>query len=72
MNLDLIIDKIKKTSGSFYDKVKNAIEDDVVPINDIHYFQDKLGFSAKSDKTIVPLIVEVPHKGITVNYGNGK
>lgn len=72
MNIDQIVEKIKNASGSFYDKVRNAIEDDVAPIEDIRYIQNNLGFSAKSDKTIVPLIVEVPHKGIIVNYGKSE
>ena len=61
LDIDSIVNIIKSTEGSFYNKVKNAIKGDLIPTNDIRYIINKIGFSAKSDNTIVPIIVEITH-----------
>lgn len=56
-----IVKKIKNASGSFQDKVKSAVSG-LVPKFDITNKSNAISFSARSEKTVVPVIVEIPHK----------
>lgn len=70
LDINKIINDITRTKGTFYEKIRTVIGNDLVPVSDIQYDKDHLGFSAKSDKTLVPLIVEIPHDGIPVKQGS--
>ena len=62
LDFSTIVVNIKSANGSFYDKVKYAIADKMVPTKDIRYVLNNIGFSAKTEKTVVPVIVEISHK----------
>ena len=62
LDIDGIIREIKLTKGTFYDKVKHAIADRMVPTKDIKYVVNNIGFSARTEKIVVPLFVEISHK----------
>ena len=62
LNIADVINKIKLGNGSFYDKVKNAVSGKMASPNDIRYVMNSIGFSAKTNKTVVPIIVEIGHK----------
>ena len=61
--VDDIVRKIKTQSGSFFDKVTKALSDKIVPAKTIKYNTSTIKFSVKNtNKTIVPIIVEINHK----------
>ena len=62
LDINTIIRRIENAGGSFYDKVRTAVGDKLVPATDIRYIMNRIGFSAKTDRTVVPIIVEVKHK----------
>lgn len=62
LDIDGIIEEIKLANGNFYNKVKHAIADRMVLAKDVRYVLNNIGFSARTDKTIVPVIVEISHK----------
>lgn len=62
LDINAITDKIFETEGSFYDKVKAAISEEMAPSEDISYEKNTIKFSAKTAKTLVPVIVELSHK----------
>lgn len=62
LDINAIVDKIEVTEGSFYDKLKAAISEEMAPSEDITYDKNAIKFSAKTEKTLVPLIVELSHK----------
>ena len=62
LDINGIVEKIKSANGGFYDKLKYAIADKMVPAKDLRYVLNNIGFSAKTDKTVVPIIVEISHK----------
>lgn len=62
LDINQLILKLRAAPGSFYTKVKIALGDRMVPIDDILFDENQVGFRAHSDKNIVPLIVEISHK----------
>lgn len=61
--------QIQKAEGSFYQKLKTVLGESIVSQEDIRYIRNYIGFSAKTDRPIVPLVVEITHKEIDViNY----
>lgn len=68
LNINNIVKQIEQVNGSFYQKLSTVLGDKIVHPQDIRYIQNYLGFSAKSDHTIVPLVVEISHKDIGVQY----
>ena len=63
-NLDIntIIHQIKNGSGSFYDELTSTITGKTASRNDIQYLLNDIGFHAVTEKTIVPIFVEMKHK----------
>lgn len=62
LDINGIIDRIRSANGTFYNKVKSAVGSKIAPPKDIRYVLNNIGFSAKTDKTVVPIIVEISHK----------
>lgn len=62
LDIDNIIRQVENASGSFYDKIKYALGDKIVPQSDLRYIMNEIGFSAKTDRSVVPLIVEINHQ----------
>lgn len=62
LNIDSIIGQVKSNDGTFYQKVVRVVGDKLAPMKDVSYVQDKIRFSAKTDKKVVPLFVEWKHK----------
>ena len=61
--VDDIVTKIKAKSGSFINKVNKVLSDKIVPAKTIHYGTSSIDFNVKNtNKTIVPIIVEIDHK----------
>ena len=73
LDFDGILDKVKMHKGSFceeslrfigrhaFEKVRFALGDRMVSKKDIRFVMNKIEFSAKSDKSIVPVIIEAKH-----------
>ena len=58
-----IVKKVKEASGNFYDKIKFALSDDMIPTKETNYSQNVIRFDVKgAKKTVVPVIVEIEHK----------
>ncbi|MBQ6769465.1 MAG: hypothetical protein IJP44_00645 [Bacteroidales bacterium] len=54
--------KMEAASGSFHDRVKTALGDKMVPKDDVRFVMNRIEFSARSEKTVVPVIIEAKHK----------
>ena len=67
LDINKILEQLKSAQGSFYNKLKTVLGDKMVPLDDVRYVQNSMGFSAKSDKPVVPLVIEITHKDIVVN-----
>lgn len=67
LDINSIVKKIEQANGSFYQKLNMVLGAKIVPIEDVRYIQNYMGFSAMSNQTIVPLVVEIQHKDISVN-----
>ena len=62
LDINSVISKIRYSSGSFYDKLKTALGDKLVPNSDIVFSTSGISFSAQSDKKVVAIIAEITHK----------
>lgn len=62
LNINDIVARIKSGTGSFQDRVKAVLGDKLATANDIRYVMNAISFSAKTEKTVVPVIVELTHK----------
>ncbi len=67
-----IANRIHTSDGSFYQKLRKVLGDSLAPQEDIRYIRNYIGFSAKTNQPIVPLVVEITHKGIDVKYNSDK
>lgn len=68
LNINNIVDEISRANGTFYDKLKTVLGNKLVTKEDIRYIQNDIGFSAKTDFPVVPLVVEISHQDIKVDY----
>ncbi|MBQ7423263.1 MAG: DUF4384 domain-containing protein [Prevotella sp.] len=68
LNINNLVTEIGRASGTFYDKLKIVLGNKLASKADIRYIQNNIGFSAKTDSPIVPLVVEISHKDIAVDY----
>jgi len=60
--IDEIKEKIRAGRGDFTQKTKNAVGEDLVPIDEINLDRQNIKFSAKTRKPVVAIVVEIPHK----------
>ena len=68
LNINNLVDEISRANGTFYDKLKTVLGDKLAPKDDIRYIQNDIGFSAKTDYPVVPLVAEISHRDIKVDY----
>lgn len=68
LNINNLVDEISRANGTFYDKLKMVLGDKLAPKDDIRYIQNDIGFSAKTNSPVVPLVVEISHQDIKVDY----
>ena len=68
LDINTIAQQIERASGTFYQKLKAVLGDKMASPQDVRYIQNYMGFSAKTNKSIVPLVVEISHKDISVRY----
>jgi len=62
LDINTIRQRVARTHGTFSEKVKKALGNQLVEAHNIKYAPSKIGFSAVSHgKTVVPLIVETKH-----------
>ncbi len=57
-----ILVKMEEAKGSFYDKVVTGLEGLSCEKDDVRYVMNTIGFSARTDRTITPVFVEIKHK----------
>lgn len=57
-----IVNRIKAAPGTFQQKLRSVLPGELVPAADVSYSMDKVTFSAKTDATVVPLLIEVSHQ----------
>lgn len=63
LDINDIINKIRLYNGNFIEKVESAVgKEKIASTNRIKYELNNIGFSAKTEKTVVPIIVEIGHK----------
>ncbi len=66
LDIDILIDKIKVTEGSIYKKLKTVLGNLLVAQGDVVYDRNKVAFSSGSGAVVVPMVVEISHRGISV------
>lgn len=57
-----IMQRMKTAQGSFYDRVQAALGDKMVPQKDIRFVENKVEFSARSEKSVVAVFIEAKHR----------
>lgn len=62
LDINGIIGRIRSAGGTFHNKVKQAVAGLIAPESDIRCTLNNIGFSARTEKTVVPVIVEITHK----------
>lgn len=62
LDIKNIVNIIRNSSGSFYDKIKKAIGSTIVPTEDVSFNGTKISFNAATNGTVVPVIVAINHK----------
>lgn len=68
LDVNHIVEGIRQADGSFYDKLKTVLGDKLAPKEDVRYIMNDIGFSAKTNCPVVPLVVEISHQEIKVDY----
>ena len=68
LDINNIVLQIEQASGTFYQKLNAVLGKKMASLEDVRYIQNYMGFSAKTNKPIVPLVVEISHKDISVRY----
>lgn len=68
IDINDIVEKISLAEGTFYQKIKKVLGSSLAQKEEVRYIQNDIGFSAKTDKPIVPLVVEISHQDIEVDY----
>ena len=61
LDINTIINQMRGIKGSFYDKL-NVLNDLLITGTDVTYGQKEIRFQALSQKTVVPIVIEIPHK----------
>ena len=61
LDINAIINQMRGVKGSFYDKL-NVLKDRLITGTDVTYGQTEIRFQALSQKTVVPVVIEIPHK----------
>lgn len=67
LDVNYLVEKIRQANGSFYDKLKKVLGELLAPKGDVRYIMNDIGFSAKTDNPVVPLVVEISHQDIKVD-----
>lgn len=65
LDIDALIDKIKVADGSIYKKLKTVLGNLLVNQGDVEYNRDKVAFSSGTSAVVVPIMVEISHRGIS-------
>lgn len=61
IDIEQIITKVQSSSGSFQEKVKNALGNLMVSPSDSRFSQNGISFSASSYNLVVPVVLEITH-----------
>ena len=68
LDINNIVSRMKAETGSFYERLKRVMGDRLASGDDVKYVRNTAGFSAKSDNSVVPLVLEIGHCDIRVDY----
>ena len=68
LDIKAIVSQMKAETGSFYERLKTVLGDKLASGEDVKYVRNTAGFSAKTDNTVVPLVLEIGHCDIRVDY----
>ena len=62
LNVDAIVDMMNEKRGKLFDKLHGALSTmRMIPQKDIRFVMNEIEFSARTDKTVVPVIIEIVH-----------
>lgn len=61
LDFNRLTENIRRQPGTFYEKLRAALGDKLAKKEDVRYIMNEMGFSAKTDRPIVPLVVEISH-----------
>jgi hypothetical protein len=68
LDIDAVLNRLSMGKGSFTQRLASALGNRMVSRKDIQYNSNAMTFKAQSAKTVLPLIVEIEHKDVDVNY----
>ena len=68
LDINSIVAQLKNEEGTIYQKLSKVLGNKLVSQNEIQYDRSSISFNAKSDNTVVPLVIEIAHKDINVKY----
>lgn len=61
LDFNRLTEDIRRQPGTFYEKLRAALGDKLAKKEDVRYIMNEMGFSARTDRPIVPLVVEISH-----------
>lgn len=61
LDVKRIMNVMNETEGTLIQKIDLALGDKMVPTKDIRFVMNEIEFSARTDKTVVPIIIEIVH-----------
>lgn len=62
LDVDAIVAMMNEKRGNLFDKLQEALSiKRMVPNEDIRFVTNEIEFSARTDKTVVPIIIEIVH-----------
>lgn len=62
LDINAITEKIRTSKGTFYEKVKLALGNMKASEQDVRFIRNRIGFTARTTRTVVPLITEITHQ----------
>lgn len=62
LDIYAIIAQMQSLNGSFYKKLQSALGNKMIDTSEIYCAKNKITFQTQSSRSVVPIIVEIPHK----------
>lgn len=62
IDINSAIAKMNASAGTFYQRLRAALGSSLVPKSDISLTTTAIAFNSKTDKTVIPMVLEITHK----------
>ena len=61
LDINALKSRISRLTGSFPQRVYQALGSECIPYSEVEFNSSEVRFSTMSEKTVVPIIIEIPH-----------